>query len=125
MPNLASVSLSQPYESCQGNSSFPSEGWMEGAADTIIHYGGGTLAGYFGLSDPNALPYPGAVATVEEWASHNGCDYSTVMGPRLDLDQGLAGNESAVTRYMARCRLDGSVDLWTIQGGVHIPDLGP
>ena len=85
---------------------------IHGTADTTILYDGGS-------NDP--FVYPGAVATVEAWATYNDCALTTEPGTSLDLDSGLAGDETTVTRY--GCALEGKAELWTIDGGSHIPAL--
>ncbi len=81
---------------------------------TILYTGGATSAG----------PYPGAVATAETWAGYNGCSlHPSTSAPPLDLDAGLAGDETSVTRYATSCPAGGSSELWTINGGGHIPAL--
>ena len=39
----------------------------------------------------------------------------------LDLDRGLDGLETDVTRYTSGCRPGGAAELWTINGGGHGP----
>lgn len=71
------------------------------------------------LFDGEAGRYPSAPDVVARWAARNGCDTATVMGESLDLDGGLAGDESEVLRYEAGCAA--SAELWTIVDGSHIP----
>ena len=87
---------------------------IHGTADTAIAYDGGEIQG---------SAYPGARASVENWAARNGCDGAGSDAATLDLDRGLAGAESTVTRYTAGCRPGGSAELWTIAGGAHLPEL--
>ena len=90
---------------------------IHGTADATINYQGGVIPA-------NLVSYPGAVATVETWAGYNGC---AIMGepiqPDLDLDSGLAGAETMVTRYATNCMPGGSSALWTIEGGGHLPQV--
>jgi polyhydroxybutyrate depolymerase len=72
--------------------------------------------------------YPGAVATVEQWAMHNDCVVEPEELPPLDLEIHIDqadGNpaETVVTRYAAQCNAGGSAELWTIPGGTHVPGL--
>jgi polyhydroxybutyrate depolymerase len=84
---------------------------VHGRDDGTIHYEGG--------STPEGA-YPGAVDTVGDWAGKNGCSGSlTSTGQRLDLDTYLAGDETTVDRYGGCTGVD--VELWTIEGGGHIP----
>ena len=87
---------------------------IHGTADGTIAYEGADIGG---------TGYPSARETVENWAAHNGCDPEGVDAGALDLDRGLEGLESTITRYTAGCRAGGSAELWSIVGGGHIPEL--
>ncbi|MFQ5699153.1 MAG: alpha/beta hydrolase family esterase [Myxococcota bacterium] len=88
---------------------------LHGTADATILFGGGAI---------NGVVYPGAIATVEDWATRNGCSpvADTSAAPR-DLEANLPGSESTVTRYATGCFAGGSAELWTIVGGQHVPAL--
>jgi len=91
---------------------------VHGDADTTIPYGGGT-------ADPDAgtAPFPSALQAVATWAGKDSCTNDlTDAGPTYDLDTMLAGDETRVARYDSCPR--GDVELWTIEGGSHIPALG-
>lgn len=89
---------------------------VHGTEDSTIRYGGG--------STPGGGVYPGAVETVAGWAARGQCDATLMMGAQvLDLDTGLAGNETRVARHHG-CAAGGAADLWTIQGGAHLPAMG-
>lgn len=88
---------------------------IHGTADTVISYEGGVFRG--------GAPHPGAREGVEAWAAHNGCATSGVDSGTLDLDGGLDGSETVVTRYTSGCQPGGSAELWTINEGSHGPDL--
>jgi polyhydroxybutyrate depolymerase len=90
-----------------------------GTADPIVAYAGGTVF-------PELPPFPGAMATVRQWAVYNGCsgEPDTSM-ERMDLYPGLPGTETSIVRYFAGCDPFGSAELWTVAGGVHEPPLGP
>ena len=88
---------------------------IHGTADTTVLYEGGTFGG--------TLQYPGAVATAETWAAHGGCDLAATDGGALDLESGIAGEESAASLYSTGCQPGGHAELWTITGGGHIPSL--
>jgi polyhydroxybutyrate depolymerase len=90
---------------------------VHGDADDIIQYGGGLFATGHDLGQ-----YPSAPDTVAQWAALNGCTGARAdTGMRLDIDQGLPGSETRVERY-AGCP-QGAVELWTIAGGGHTPQL--
>jgi polyhydroxybutyrate depolymerase len=83
---------------------------VHGDADETILYGG------------NAA-YPSAEETVASWAHKNSCTGSLqTTGRRLDLDTKLAGAETQEKAYIG-CPDVGTVRLWTIEGGHHVPDL--
>jgi len=88
---------------------------VHGDADDLILYEGGTTS--------RGAAYPSAEDTVRGWAERNGCAGGLVDGPSKDLDTSLDGAETRA-RAMTGCPAGGSVDLWTMQGGVHIPSLG-
>ena len=70
--------------------------------------------------------YPSALVTVETWAGYDGCTLDAdTSAPALDLDEGLAGAETSVRRYTSGCDPGGSAELWTLEGGSHLPSLGP
>ena len=86
---------------------------VHGRNDATVRYEGGSM--------PNGASYPGAVETVEDWAQQNGCDGSLAgTGWRFDLDRGVAGDETVETAYSG-CPTGTDVQLWTIEGGSHVP----
>ena len=87
---------------------------IHGTADSTSAFEGGEIRG---------TTYPGAKASVEQWAAHNGCGADASETGTLDLERELAGQESTVTRYTSGCRPGGSAELWTIEGGSHIPEI--
>ncbi len=88
---------------------------IHGTNDGTILYVGGCLG---------SNCYPGAVTTVEQWATFGGCDLvPDTSAPNLDLVQGLPEDDTTVTRYATDCSDGGSGTLWTIIDGVHSPNL--
>jgi polyhydroxybutyrate depolymerase len=88
---------------------------VHGDLDSTVLYAGGS----FFQGTP---AYPGAVATTQTWATKNGCATPSVPSQQgYDLDSLLAGNETRVDVYPG-CK-GGAVELWTIQGGIHVPNL--
>jgi len=82
---------------------------IQGTADDTVAYA------------PSAIG-PGAVASVERWATRDGCDPTIpVSGDPIDLDTTLVGLETDVTTYPAGCEPGLTAELWTINGGGHIP----
>jgi polyhydroxybutyrate depolymerase len=81
---------------------------VHGNGDVLVGYGGGPL-------------YPGARETVGIWANRNGCTGRlTYGGKRLDLESVLPGAETKIEEY-GGCPRSGAVELWTIEGGSHVP----
>jgi polyhydroxybutyrate depolymerase len=90
---------------------------IHGTADAVIAYMGGMLQGH---------AYPSAQTTVLDWALLDGCSLTLdTTAPPLDLEAALVGDETAVAKYGMDCRPGGHAELWTIQGGSHIPTLNP
>jgi polyhydroxybutyrate depolymerase len=85
---------------------------IHGTNDTIIRYGGGSYA----------AAYPSAEQTVKTWADKNRCAGGFTDLGRRDLDRGLPGDESKIERAVG-CPQGIDVELWTIQGGGHMPTL--
>ncbi len=81
---------------------------IHGDADETVLYEGG--AGY-----------PSAQRSTELWAAHDGCSTSRTAGTsKLDLVDTLAGEDTTVDVYEG-CDAGKDVQLWTIEGGSHIP----
>ncbi len=81
--------------------------------DPLIAYDGGVVL----------APYPAAVETVRIWGEYDG---HRVMeaddGKTMDLDLGLPGNDTSITRFTGGDPAIG-VELWTIHGGIHSPEF--
>lgn len=81
---------------------------IHGTADAMVPYDGGTYA-------------PGAIRSTEIWAGYDGCTGQLSDNDRmLDLDTTLAGDETTVQSW-GGCPSGTGVELWTIDGGGHIP----
>lgn len=66
--------------------------------------------------------YPPARVAVERWAARAGCDVGTVETlDSLDLVDALEGAETKVERWSTGCAEGVDAELWTIQGGSHVP----
>jgi len=87
---------------------------IHGTEDGTIAYSGDEIQGN---------TYPGAVETVERWAAYNGCQVEGAEVAQLDLERQLPGYDTRVVRYDEGCRPGGSSELWTIDGGSHIPAI--
>lgn len=81
---------------------------IHGTKDELNHYEGGEIYG---------VRYPGPEETVKKWAEYGwGATEVSTSSKSLDLDQRLEGEETSITQYA-----NGSVELWTINGGGHVP----
>jgi len=81
---------------------------VHGTMDTNVAYGGTPLT-------------PSAHETVAIWGNRNACLGSlTNSGRRLDIEARLPGAETKVEAYSG-CATEGAVELWTLEGGGHIP----
>lgn len=87
---------------------------IHGTADTDILYEGG-------VHGSSGVVYPGAVESVERWVAVDGCDASSTPGAPRDIELEIAGDETTVDIY-AGCT-GTAVELWSIQGGGHVPSL--
>jgi polyhydroxybutyrate depolymerase len=85
---------------------------IQGDADPVV--------GYAGADDGASAP-----TTAATWARLDGCAPTPSNGPTLDLDAGLAGAETTVEVWRSGCDTGTQVQLWTIHGGQHTPDLTP
>jgi polyhydroxybutyrate depolymerase len=96
---------------------------IHGSADEIISYIGGANTPALNSAGANMPPFPGAVQSIQMWAGYNGCSEPvTDAAPSLDLITDVAGLDTVVTRYNSASP-GGAVELWTINGGAHMPTL--
>jgi polyhydroxybutyrate depolymerase len=85
---------------------------IHGTSDATILFDGGTLGGN---------PFPSAKDSLSKWAKIDGCTSKlTLTKSKLDLDRSISGSESTVSKYSG-CKSGTSVELWTINNGVHVP----
>lgn len=87
---------------------------MHGTSDTTISYVGGNAY-------PGAPAYPSAAETVGAWAGYNNC-----TSDLLDLPLGDVADTSVLpmtVKGYEGCDMNGSIELWTIQNGSHLPTL--
>jgi polyhydroxybutyrate depolymerase len=85
---------------------------MHGTMDATVPYGPTTVVGSLG-----------ALGSVRQWATHNGCQTSRTAGGELDLETNLPGAETK--KYTTDgCPAQGAVELWAIEGAGHIPIFG-
>jgi len=88
---------------------------VHGTDDRVISYGGGSFRGG-GI-------HPGARQTADRWAASNGCAPTpTINAEALDFDGGIDGTDTDVEVF-TECEQGSAIELWTIGGGSHIPDV--
>ncbi len=86
---------------------------VHGTADTTIPYAGGSNVGH---------AFPGATTSIADWTTYDGCSSTAdTSAPNLDLEVGVVGAETTVTKYAMGCKAGAATELWTIAGGAHIP----
>lgn len=73
-------------------------------------------------TEDDVIPYAGAAPSVTRWAELDGCTGARAPGADLDLEAGLPGAETR-TESTGGCPAGVAVDLWTLEGGGHIPAL--
>jgi poly(3-hydroxybutyrate) depolymerase len=83
---------------------------IHGDADMTVKPAGGQYM--------NQAPYPSLMATVDAWATKNGCTGTLSDTGRIDLERTLAGDETR-QQEVTGCA-GGSVSLWTVEGGTHM-----
>jgi polyhydroxybutyrate depolymerase len=84
---------------------------IHGTADDTVPYFGGTWP-----IDPGSR-------SAQIWASYNGASGPVIdAAPSINLDLAVAGLDTVVTRY-ADAPAGGAIELWTINGGNHVPTL--
>jgi polyhydroxybutyrate depolymerase len=88
---------------------------IHSSADETIAFTGGNNGG--------SGVYPSAADTVARWRDYNRCTDAGRDAAALDLDTSLPAAETSVRTY--GCADGSAVQAWTIDGGTHIPSLGP
>ena len=70
--------------------------------------------------------FPSAPDLLTRHAEFLGCDTSvSVIGPEIDIERNLPGLDTTVQSHEVDCAPGTSVELWTIEGGSHIPFFEP
>lgn len=100
---------------------------VHGTADVLVRYEGGIVEpDSIGAPGHTVAPYPGAEGTAAIWLQRDGCDTMSESTTTLDLVAGVArsgGPNETTIESSGDCRPGGHVELWTVHGGGHIPDL--
>lgn len=73
-------------------------------------------------SADDTVPFAVAAPSVQTWAAYDHCGAKRDLGPALDLDGTIAGSETR-TEVATGCPAGVAVELWTVEGGGHIPSL--
>ena len=99
---------------------------IHGTADDVIVFTGGMIEG-IGAPGPAMAAFPGAEMTVSAWATYDECAAKpSTLAEKVDVDADVADGsqpaEAVVTRW-ADCQPGGAVELWTIPGGFHSPNI--
>lgn len=91
---------------------------IHGDRDFVIRYEGGRLKGPLGWTER----IPGAEESVLRWAERAGCDLNAAeeLTP-IDTDTLVEGAETAIRRWREGCAGSTVHELWTIEGGGHVP----
>jgi polyhydroxybutyrate depolymerase len=92
---------------------------VHGTADDSVRYEG-EVEGI----DGGDRTYPGALETLEIWATYNGCDLEPdepAPAPRAII----AEADPATVIAHSACDPGGHAELWTAPDGVHIPAITP
>ncbi len=89
---------------------------IHGTDDQIIKYAGDQIQG---------RSYPSAQTTTATWARYNDCSTTSTTSPtKVDLEPGIEGAESSIAAF-GDCPTGVGVELWSIEGGQHIPSVSP
>ena len=99
--------------SLAGNASSTPSACVPSAKVNVVHM--------HGTAD-NVVPYSGAVPSVDQWATKNGCGTTRSETMKLDIDNSVAGTETRV-QPTADCPAGGAVELWTMDASTHIPTM--
>jgi polyhydroxybutyrate depolymerase len=93
---------------------------VHGDSDTIVVYPGDPTGAI--VTDKPTGIYPGAVASVEQWKTLNGCTGALAQYDTADLTAGIVGSETSRQSYPGQAA-NGSVELWQIVGGSHVQGM--
>ena len=92
---------------------------IHGTEDALVLYEGGRLPTH---PDPHRRPVPSAKGSVLQWAERAGCDIEAAeQRPPIDTDSAVEGDETTAWRWSSECAEGVVTELWTIEGGGHVP----
>lgn len=113
---VVSLAGSTPLEGCKTPMSVLQ---IHGDRDFAVRYEGGT-----NILGRGGGAYVGAEETASRWARDDKCKAKRTAGPPLDLVSTLPGAETLTATYDG-CLPGLDVSLWTMRGGLHVPEFGP
>lgn len=91
---------------------------IHGTTDATILYAGAS-------ADAGAeRAYPGAEASVAQWAQKNGCGADRSPAPSMHVAAGAPGAETKVSRH-GGCAKNGAAELWAVEGAGHLFSFTP
>jgi polyhydroxybutyrate depolymerase len=82
---------------------------IHGDADQTISYEGGSIF---------AQSYPSVNEVVQRWSKNNQCTADSEK--KSDLIASMSGPETTTSLFTCA---NGSLELWTLNGGIHVPVL--
>jgi len=92
---------------------------IHGTKDQSVLYEGGRLPDH---PAPDRRPVPGAKDSVLRWAERAACVIEDAeFFPPIDTDAAVEGAETSIVRFANGCAQGTVMELWTIEGGGHIP----
>ena len=89
---------------------------IHSSTDETVAFGGGAI---------DDAAYPSAATTVAQWLGYDRCARAGRDASALDLVTNLPAAETSVRTYVQGCAGGSTVQAWTINGGTHVPELGP
>jgi polyhydroxybutyrate depolymerase len=89
---------------------------VHSSSDETVAFGGGVIG---------RAAYPSAATTVAQWLGYDRCAGTGRNASGLDLVTDLPAAETSVRTYAQGCAGGTVVQSWTINGGAHVPRLGP
>lgn len=94
---------------------------IHGTEDELVLYDGGRLPTH---PDPDRAPVPGALESIGLWADQADCDpgETEILAP-INTDANVDGLETSVRRNARDCAAAVMLELWTIEGGGHVPNV--
>ena len=94
---------------------------VHGTDDDVVPASGGAVGGVVAGRSPAQIP--SVDETMAAWSDKLGCAKDPERGAaHVDLDGAVPGAETRVDRWHG-CRA--GLELWTVEGGAHVPEMQP